>query len=498
MAQTLLWYDLETFGRNSRYDRIAQYASIRTDDKFNQIGEPTVLFCKPSDDYLPDPYACLLTKITPQKADAEGINEYFFIQKIREEMMTPGTTVVGYNNLRFDDEFIRNALYRNFFDPYEREYKNNNSRWDIIDLVRAVKDLRPEGINWPQNEKGNDSLKLEHLSKANGLSHDQAHDALWDVKATIELASLVKAKNPKLFSFYYHLRKKDEVRNLLDLGKKPILVHSSGMFSSASGSTRLVCPIGSDPVNRNLIYTYDLSFDPQNLIDLDTNELRKRLFSPKEELPNEDERIHIKGIHLNRCPFLAPLSTLSETDAKRLGIDIAKAEHYREKLFANPSILQKVLSIFSVHTGNEEKDVDMQIYDAFFPNEDREQFEKIHKKVAELKLSGLPIIPPQRASQLFSLSKELDFQDSRASGLLRRFIARNFPEAMGNSQQKQWKNFCAVRLVTPQVEDAYDILKYQKVVSEQIQSIQTSPEQKLVLKELSDYAKSLKKKHLSS
>ena len=145
-SSSIYWYDFETFGANPHKDRVCQFAGVRTDENLNIIGDPLVIFCKPSDDFLPNPFACLITGITPQTALAKGINEFEFTRKINEEFSTPNTCVVGYNNIKFDDEFMRRLLYRNLFDPYEREYKNQNSRWDIIDMVRLCGAVRPEGI----------------------------------------------------------------------------------------------------------------------------------------------------------------------------------------------------------------------------------------------------------------------------------------------------------------------------------------------------------------
>ncbi|MEI7943054.1 MAG: exodeoxyribonuclease I, partial [Candidatus Riflemargulisbacteria bacterium] len=185
---SFLFYDLETFGINPQLDRIAQFACIRTNENLEQIEEPTVLYCKISEDYLPEIEACLLTGITPQDTLKKGICEYEFIKQINEIFSVPETCVLGYNNIRFDDEFIRNSLYRNLFDPYKREWANGNSRWDLIDMVRLTHDLRPGNISWPQNEDGNTSFKLEDLAKANHLTNGDSHDALADVKNTVELA----------------------------------------------------------------------------------------------------------------------------------------------------------------------------------------------------------------------------------------------------------------------------------------------------------------------
>ena len=159
-SSSIYWYDLETFGIDPKSDRISQFAGVRTDYDLNLIGEPHVSFCKPANDMLPSPESCLVTGITPQQALADGIIESTFISQINAEFSQPGTCVSGYNSIRFDDEFMRYGLYRNFMDPYEREWKNGNSRWDIIDLVRCTRALRPEGIEWPISEQGKPSFSI--------------------------------------------------------------------------------------------------------------------------------------------------------------------------------------------------------------------------------------------------------------------------------------------------------------------------------------------------
>lgn len=206
-SETFLWYDLETFGLNARYDRIAQFAAVRTDMNLNVIEEPHLFYCKLSDDYLPDPLSVLVTGITPQLANEKGLRENEFIGKINELMSVPKTCSVGFNTLRFDDEFIRFSLFRNFHDPYLREYDKGNSRWDILDLARAAYDLRPDGLNWPaKKENGMPSFKLVDLAAANNIENKAAHDALNDVWVTIEVARLIQQKQPKLFSYYLKLR----------------------------------------------------------------------------------------------------------------------------------------------------------------------------------------------------------------------------------------------------------------------------------------------------
>src|SRR5579871_2035428 len=130
--KTFYWHDYETWGCNASLDRPVQFAGVRTDLNLNIIGEPLELYCKPPSDMLPHPEACLTHGITPQIAQERGVLEYQFTAKIYEELSKPHTCAVGFNNIEFDDKVTRFILYRNFYDPYEHTWKNDNSRWDVL------------------------------------------------------------------------------------------------------------------------------------------------------------------------------------------------------------------------------------------------------------------------------------------------------------------------------------------------------------------------------
>ena len=240
---SIVWYDYETFGTHPAVDRLAQFAAIRTDEDLNEIEAPVELFCRQADDYLPHPQAVLITGITPQQCNENGISEHRFMQAINAMFSQPNTCVMGYNSIRFDDEFTRYGFYRNFLDPYAREWQNGNSRWDLLDIVRCTFALRPEGIQWPNHEDGRPSFKLEDLTAANGLDHGKAHDAVSDVRATIALAKLIKEKQPKLFNYFYDLRRKEKVAALVDVSQHKPLIHMSGMIPAEQGCMTVVVPL---------------------------------------------------------------------------------------------------------------------------------------------------------------------------------------------------------------------------------------------------------------
>jgi exodeoxyribonuclease-1 len=429
--QTFYWHDYETFGIDPQRDRAVQFAGLRTDADFNVIEDPLVIYCKPAPDYLPQPDACLITGITPQLAEQKGVCEAQFIGRIHQQLAQPNTCTLGYNNLRFDDEVTRNCLYRNFYDPYAREWQNGNSRWDIIDVVRAARALRPEGIKWPANEDGRPSLRLDQLTIANGIAHESAHDALSDVYATIGMAKLVRQAQPKLFQFLLQHRGKAKVLELLQLGSFKPVVHISGKYTTVKNCLAIVLPLCQHPTNNNGIIVYDLSIDPEPLLTLSIEDIQQRLFTATDDLPEGVTRIPLKTVHINKCPVLAPVSVIKPDDTQRLGIDLVLCLSNIDKIKAAKGLAEKLAAVFSGHAYSEQdSDPDLAIYSGgFFSEADRQ-------KMAKIRMTS----PEQLAKS------EFNFTDSRLPEMLFRYRARNYPETLSADEQLRWNDFCHNRL----------------------------------------------------
>ncbi|MBD3646672.1 MAG: exodeoxyribonuclease I [Pseudomonadales bacterium] len=300
--ESIYWHDYETTGTDPARDRAIQFAGIRTDHNLDPIGEPLNLLCRPGNDILPSPAAIAVTGIRMSDVVREGMTEAAFIGRILREFSVPGTCVCGFNSIRFDDEFTRHMLYRNFHDPYAREWQQGNSRWDVIDLFRMAYALRPDGMEWPTNDKGGPSFRLEALTLANGISHGSAHDALSDVLATVALTKKLKDAQPKLYDYLFALRDKKRVlQQLYPLGKFP-LVHVSAMYPAERACTAVVLPLCSHPLNGNGVICYDLSMDPAPLVSCDAAELQRLVFTANEDLGEGEQRVALKTIHVNRAP----------------------------------------------------------------------------------------------------------------------------------------------------------------------------------------------------
>jgi len=429
MSFTFYWHDYETFGADPRRDRPAQFAGVRTDETLNEIAEPLIIYCKPARDFLPHPEACLLTGITPQLADTEGLPEPEFIARIHAELAQPGTCGAGYNTLRFDDEVTRFTLYRNFYDPYAREWQQGNSRWDLIDLVRMTYALRPAGITWPQHEDGRPSFKLEDLAAANGILHESAHDALSDVRATIALARLLRTQQPRLYNWLLELRDKRKAAVQLDLKTYNPVLHSTRMYPAETGCTSLVMPLITEPGNNNSVLVYDLRHDPEMFLSLNIDELSQLLFTRNDELPVGMQRLPVKSVKVNKCPALAPRNTLDSEAAKRIALDLNACYRHWQTLCAVPDFFQRVATAYTNRSFEPSNDVDVALYDGFLDNADA------------LLLAQIRRATPQQLATL-----HVDFHDRRLPELLFRYRARNWPETLTSAEAERWEQMRLKRL----------------------------------------------------
>jgi len=429
---SFFWHDYETFGVVPRRDRPAQFAGLRTDVELNEIGAPVMWFCRPAPDSLPDPESVLITGILPQQALQQGLPEHEFAARIEAELARDGTVGVGYNSIRFDDEVTRFLFWRNLIDPYAREWQNGCGRWDLMDVVRCTWALRPEGISWPTYTEGpmqgRPSFRLEHLTAANGLAHEAAHDALSDVRATLALARLIKQKQPRLWDFCLKLRRKDAV--WAEIGSGRPFVHLSGRYPAERGCLAIVWPLAPHPTNKNELIVWDLAQDPRQLIGLDAEASRRRLYTRQDELPAGEQRLPIKTIHVNKSPIvIGNLKTLGGA-AQRWGLDVDAAMLNAQHAAALGRTLDPLWpQVFTRPAEAQAPDVDEDLYGGFVGNEDRRTLQRLRE-----------LNPAQLAA------KRPAFHDGRLEELLFRYRARNFPDTLGEAEQARWLQHRAERL----------------------------------------------------
>ncbi|WP_101927064.1 MULTISPECIES: exodeoxyribonuclease I [Luteimonas] len=429
MTDSFLFYDLETFGADPRRTRIAQFAAIRTDAALNEIEAPIDLFVRPADDLLPSPIATLITGITPQRALRDGVTEADAFSRIFEEMARPKTCTLGYNSLRFDDEFVRFGLFRNFHDAYEREWRGGNSRWDLLDVMRLAHALRPEGLVWPKREDGATSFKLEHLADANGVRQGDAHEALSDVRALIGIARRFRDAQPRLWDYALRLRDKRFAASLLDTIAMTPVLHVSQRYPASRLCAAPVLPLARHPKIDSRIIVFDLDEDPDALLDLDADTIAARLFVRSQDLPEGVRRVPLKEVHSNRCPALVAWDHLRVPDLERLAIDAALIETRAARLrAAGPALAEKIRRVYAIERDYAPSDVDGSLYDGFIGDGDR-------RRITEVRATA----PAQLGS------REFGFSDPRLPELLFRYRARNWPDTLTPNERLRWNNYRRAR-----------------------------------------------------
>ncbi len=430
MAQTFFFYDLETSGLNPREDRIMQFAGQRTDMDLQPIGDPFNILVRLNDDTLPSPDALMVTGITPQKTVEEGYTEAEFADILLADVFTSDTIAVGFNNVRFDDEFMRYFFWRNFRDPYEWCWKDGRSRWDLLDVVRMTRALRPEGIEWPVDVEGKPTNRLELITKANGIAHESAHDALSDVTALIDVAKLIKSKQPQLYEYLLKMRDKKAVMQLVNLDDKQPFVYASGRFENEWNKLTIALPIALAPNNNVLVY--DLRYDPADFVIMSEKDLAEKIFASWEVRKKDDfVALPVKVMQYNRCPAIAPLGVLEAADGwQKVGLDKASVAARMKLLLQHPEFAERLRTLYErkrdfVKSANAEG----QLYDGFLPDGDRMRVDAV-----------------RNADQQKLADFHPEFSDERLSALLLRYKARNFPKSLSDSETALWEEWRLARL----------------------------------------------------
>lgn len=477
MAQTFFFYDLETTGISPRSGRIMQFAGQRTDMNLQPVGEPVNRLITLADDILPEPDAILITGITPQQTIQDGETEAEFLKFFTDEIAVPGTIFVGYNTIRFDDEFMRFLHYRNFYDPYEWQWADQRSKWDLLDVVRMTRALRPDGIEWPFAPDGAPSNRLELLTKVNGLDHEKAHDALNDVYATIAVAQLIRTKQPKLFEYLVNVRDKKAVAQVVETGEP--FVYSSGRYASEFQKTTAVVALGLHPTKPGSSLVYDLRHDPAEWAGLSATELAERIRYTRDD--SAPARLPVKPLQYNHCPAIAPLGVLDAPSQKHIGLDIATIKKHLAALKSLDGFAHKVQEAFAI-TDKERQtefvgkrgqlDADEALYDGFIDNADK---------------NILRVVRAANSLELNELTQK--FHDNRLRELLPRYKARNYPSSLTDEERQAWEAYRAKVLFSG--GDSSRLAKFFARLGELAQQPGLTQSQQYLLEELQLYGQSI-------
>lgn len=467
MSSSFFFYDLETSGRNHARDRIMQFAGQRTDMNLNPIGEPVNILVALTGEVLPEPGALLVTGITPQKTRDEGYTEAEFLKMFHEQVLTPDTIIIGYNNIRFDDKFMQCTLYRNMYDAYEWQWQEGRSRWDLLDVVRLTRALRPDGIEWPFDDNGVPSNKLDKITVVNGIEHENAHDALSDVIALINVAKLIKDAQPKLYDYLLKNHDKQAVQTIIgSSGAGRPFVHTAYIYPKEVMHTSVATVIAPGKFNGDF-YVFDLRYDPTPWITMSADELRRHCQKTVEERDDDHAFMPVQKLKCNQCPAVAPLSVLQSDPAaqERINIDLSMVNRHLQILKDHPDFGKRVAAALEREFERED-DPECQLYDGFMPDSDKRKMTSLRQ---------------MRATELRGYDP--GFSDKRLQHMLVRYKARNFPASLTDAERVEWEAYRTARL---KKDLPVFIASLQKAAAER-----TDSDAQYILEELRLYAESI-------
>jgi|TARA_A100000164_G_scaffold42968_2_gene32715 exodeoxyribonuclease-1 len=289
LSNNLIFYDTETTGIHKDFSQIIQCGSILTDNLLNTKDQQNI-GSAPLPWVIPQPKAMLTNKkINSFKSNISHYQMMKDIQNQWKEWCADNPSIfVTYNGHAFDEELIRRQFWCNLLEPYITN-TNQNGRLDLMLMIHNVASFFSDEISIPLFEEGPTiSIKLEHLAKEHGIDVSDAHDAISDCKFMIGLCKVIKEKIPEVFDSFLNISTKEGVKNLLYTDEFLAL----GEVYRRHSFKYPVVMCGADNSRPNDICFYDLSFDPDEILNLDFTEINKMVQSGKRDLPLKKYKIN--------------------------------------------------------------------------------------------------------------------------------------------------------------------------------------------------------------
>jgi exodeoxyribonuclease-1 len=470
-----VFYDFETSGRSSTWDQIIEVGAVLVNDNFQVLADPLNLRCSLKPGLVPEPYALIVNRTTPQILRRTNLSHYGLITQMQEVLTKWSPAIfVGFNNLNFDEEYMRKSLFKTLNEPYLTQY-NGNKRGDILGLIRTAHLYYPNCIKTPISDKGNAVFKLSELTEMNGIVHDNAHSAVSDVMATIEIAKIIKDKAPSVWKASLMTTSKMEVNSIVE--KEKIFCVNEYFYGKA----------------RPFVVTF-ICFHPKynwpqcfNLINDPSLYLKMPYAQLKEELKKSPKII--RSIKNNKHPvIMSPNYAKNFEGYKQLGTD--KLLERANMIQSNKEFKDRVAKILA-EEAEEKEALDSQIglmaeesiYTGFPQPEDQKLMGEFHRLDWKGKLN---------------LSEK--FKDERFTYFAKRLIYEESPEVLGKEEYKKIHRAIAGQILSTNDEKWNTVPKAFKDIDDLRVKYEELKDEKTLamLDDLSEYIEEIQKKYESA
>ena len=366
----IVFYDFETTGRDKYWDQIIQVGAILCDEDLNELDQFNIK-CKLNKSIIPAPQALLVNGLSMNEIAKHELSYYDLVYQMKEKFDDWSPAIfIGYNSINFDEEFLRNALFQNLHENAYLTQINNNGRADALNIVQASSIFTPMAIKLPDTKN---KFKLDLLAPENNIMHENAHDALADVIATIEICRLIKINNNEFWERSLRSSTKKGVSQIFE--NDTMYCHHEAYYGNVYPFVTTHIGTYSNKNNSELNILFDLKKDPKEYVDLDKAQLKELYKSEK----------LFRYIRNNRHPIIMP-KAYATSFANYEKIGFYELESRVDVIQNNTDFKRKILEIHNEASESYSNESQLDVYDeesiylGGFPNSsDKLTMKKFHR-----------------------------------------------------------------------------------------------------------------------
>lgn len=492
-----IFYDTETTGLNKDFSQILQMGIIVTDDDMNIIAMKKVE-SRPSPWVVPSPGALLTTGFTPEELKKSKNSHYEMMQEVDQFIRSQywPVTFSGYNSESYDDPILSQNLHSNLLDPKMLSAKNpsngeRNGSFDIMILVQAAHAYMPGVLKLDVlNNSGNPSMTLGNVSRQNnvGLSEDEAHDAMNDIKATVGIAKLLKKAAPQIWDQLHELSTPWGVSDFIK--NHEVFTHVAYSFGKMKPA--VVTSLGARQGSGMAEVLFDLNVDPAPYLKMSVEELKQAILDQNKKTPKgqpdkpEPFRMVIKSnkpifMPMEQSDAVLPKDYSDEVMQQRLAA-IKAEEGFRERV-QEAAALAKAARPWPAPTWTKQPEETMW----------KEPKEEIKAKLDVWMKEFRDAASWKDAAKLVSefrtrFEEELkeDPNIARFVKFAGRIVFENAPEELTVEKQEAMKKFIAQHILDENDKVPWVTIKKARAELEKIEEERADPKKKERWKEVTD------------
>jgi len=424
-------WDIESSSANTSWGSIIEVGGVLVDANFKELDRFNFR-CRLPEGEVPQAMALIVNKTSVDLLTKGNLSHYQMLSQLEAVFKKWSPAIfMGWSNIGFDDEMIRNEFFRGIRYPYITN-ATPNKRHDGLNIARGAHAVDESVVKTEINAKGNAVMKLESLARMNGFESSGAHSALFDAELTVKVLGLIKKNQPQTWDTFLRTANKSDTETIFKTEK----IFTLAEYHFGKNYRFVVAPLHPKHCIHPIYQwgqAFDLKIDPIPLFDMSISELKSAIKKLK----------FLRTIRSNKAPIILEASYGLQTEPySKLDPDLIKE---RAKLVnSNEKFSQNVLTALR-ETAEEKAQFDSQvdllaeetIYKKFTPQKDTALFPKWHAASWKDKLILLDKFEDER---MISFGKKIIYQESPETlpADMLKTIKRGIAERILSDEKEKW------------------------------------------------------------